>query len=115
MRPVVGFDLDLTLVDSADGIIATFQETARRLGVDVPAEAVRQLIGVPLEDTCARLLGPDMATDAAHLYRELYPELGVPRTALLPGATVEPSAGAVISTVGAASTVSVTCALPAWR
>ena len=86
MRPVVGFDLDLTLVDSADGIIATFLETAHRLGADVAAGAVRELIGVPLEDTCAQLLGADAATDAARLYRELYPELGVPRTVLLPGA-----------------------------
>jgi uncharacterized protein len=86
MRPVVGFDLDLTLVDSADGIIATFLETARRLGAEVAAGAVRELIGVPLEDTCAHLLGADAAAHAARLYRELYPELGVPRTVLLPGA-----------------------------
>ncbi len=86
MRPVVGFDLDLTLVDSADGIVATFLETARRFGADVSPEAVRGLIGVPLEDTCAQLLGPEVAVEAARLYRELYPELGVPRTVLLPGA-----------------------------
>lgn len=86
MRPVVGFDLDLTLVDSADGITATFLETAHRLGVDVAAGAVRELIGIPLEDTCAQLLGAEAATEAARLYRELYPELGVPRTGLLPGA-----------------------------
>ena len=86
MRPVVGFDLDLTLVDSADGIVATFQETARRLGKVVAPDAVRRLIGVPLEDTWSQLLGVDVATDAARLYRELYPDLGVPRTVLLPGA-----------------------------
>lgn len=87
MRPVVGFDLDLTLVDSADGIVATFLETARRLGASVDPDSVRTLIGVPLEDTCRLLLSTDVAVDAARLYRELYPELGVPQTVLLPGAT----------------------------
>lgn len=104
MRPVVGFDLDLTLVDSADGIIATFLETARRLGVDVAAEAVRELIGVPLEDTCAQLLGADASADAARLYRKLYPELGVPRTVLLPGAAE--AVGAVRAHGGRAVVVS---------
>ncbi|HEX5994027.1 MAG TPA: ATP-dependent sacrificial sulfur transferase LarE [Jiangellales bacterium] len=86
MRPVVGFDLDLTLVDSADGIIATFVETGLRFGTQVSAGAVRQLIGIPLEDACAQLLGADVAIDAARAYRQLYPALGVPRTVLLPGA-----------------------------
>ena len=86
MRPVVGFDLDLTLVDSADGIVATFMETAGRFGVEVAPAAIRGLIGVPLEDTCAQMLGAEGAADAARVYRELYPTLGVPRTVLQPGA-----------------------------
>jgi uncharacterized protein len=87
MRPVVGFDLDLTLVDSADGIVATFLETARHFDTAVDPNSVRALIGIPLEVTCSQLLGPDVAVAAARLYRELYPSLGVPRTKLLPGAT----------------------------
>ncbi|MGH8776530.1 MAG: ATP-dependent sacrificial sulfur transferase LarE [Jiangellaceae bacterium] len=86
MRPVVGFDLDLTLVDSADGIVATFVETARRLDVTVDPAAVQRLIGVPLEATCEALLPADVAASAVELYRELYPTLGVPGTTLLPGA-----------------------------
>ena len=86
MRVDVGFDFDLTLVDSADAIVATFLETADRLGVAVEADAVRAAIGIPLEETCAALIGPDRASEAAALYRRLYPEIGVPRTTLLPGA-----------------------------
>jgi uncharacterized protein len=61
-------------------------ETAGRFGADVSPDAVRGLIGVPLEDTCAQLLGAEVAADATRVYRELYPTLGVPRTVLLPGA-----------------------------
>jgi pyridinium-3,5-biscarboxylic acid mononucleotide sulfurtransferase len=86
MRADVGFDFDLTLVDSAGGIVATFLETATRLGVAVEPGAVRSAIGFPLEHTCAALIGSDRAAEAATLYRRLYPELGVPRTTLLPGA-----------------------------
>ena len=60
MRPVVGFDLDLTLVDSADGIVATFAEAARRVGVSIDPEAMRPLIGVPLETACEALLPPHL-------------------------------------------------------
>jgi pyridinium-3,5-biscarboxylic acid mononucleotide sulfurtransferase len=87
MRPVVGFDLDLTLVDSADGIVATFAEAVRRLGARVDPEAMRPLIGVPLETACEALLPPNLVTPAVRNYRELYPSLGVPETRLLPGAT----------------------------
>ncbi|HMG30964.1 MAG TPA: ATP-dependent sacrificial sulfur transferase LarE [Jiangellaceae bacterium] len=87
MRPVVGFDLDLTLVDSADGVVATFVEAGRRLGVTVDAEAVRATIGVPLEDAMARFLPTHLADDGVRIYRELYPTMGVTSTALMPGAT----------------------------
>ena len=86
MRPVVGFDLDLTLVDSADGIVATFVETGRRLGVTVDAEGVRATIGVPLEAAMARFLPAHLAEDGVRIYRALYPTMGVSATTLLPGA-----------------------------
>src|SRR5829696_573534 len=86
MRPVVGFDLDLTLVDSADGIVATFAEAVRRVGVPVDPEAMRPLIGVPLETACEALLPRHVVAPVIRRYRELYPEFGVPGTTLLPGA-----------------------------
>src|SRR5690554_3316961 len=87
MRPVVGFDLDLTLVDSADGIVATFVAASRKVGVEVDPQTVRELIGIPLEHTCAALLPSEVAGDAVRHYRDLYPTLGVPATTLLPGAS----------------------------
>src|ERR671910_432750 len=93
MRPVVGFDLDLTLVDSADGIVATFVETARRLETYVDPDVVRALIGVPLEATCEALLPPHLVADGVQTYRGLSPTMGVPGTPLLPGAAEAVSAG----------------------
>ncbi len=83
---VVGFDLDMTLVDSADGIAATVQAVLAEKGLLVTAEQVWSLNGVPLEDTMAALAPELDPLPVTARYRELYPSLGVPRTRLLPGA-----------------------------
>lgn len=85
-RLVVGFDLDMTLVDSAAGITATVQAVLTERGRRVEAERVWALNGVPLEATMATL-APDLdAAALAERYRVLYPSLGVPATRRLPGA-----------------------------
>ncbi|MFW5899401.1 MAG: HAD family hydrolase, partial [Jiangellaceae bacterium] len=68
MRPVVGFDLDLTLVDSAEAILATFREAARRLGVEVDPHTVWRQIGKPLEENWAVLVPPEMVAEGVRLY-----------------------------------------------
>ncbi len=89
--PVVGFDLDLTLVDSAPGIARTMRAAlaAEQAGDWPPGEptdeVLRPNIGIPLEAS-VRLLAPDADVDrVVAAYRRLYPELGVPGTVLLPG------------------------------
>lgn len=104
MRPVVGFDLDLTLVDSAEAILVTFCEAARRLGVEVDPVTVRQQIGRPLEDNWAAQVPPELVGEATRLYRELAPEVGVPLTTRLPGA--EEAVAAVHAHAGRAVVVS---------
>ena len=91
--PVVGFDLDLTLVDSAAGIARTMRAalSAERVGDWPPGEptddVLRRTIGIPLEVSIG-LLAPDADVDrVAATYRRLYPDLGVPATVLLPGVT----------------------------
>ncbi len=86
MRPVVGFDLDLTLVDSAEAILATFREAARRLGMEVDLDIVRQQIGLPLEDNWATQVPAERVGEAAQLYRDIAVDVGVPLTTLQPGA-----------------------------
>lgn len=84
--PVVGFDLDMTLVDSASGIVATITAACAEVGVSVDPEAARRFIGVPLEDTL-RVIAPDVDPVAtADRYRALYPQTGIPPITLLPGA-----------------------------
>jgi phosphoglycolate phosphatase len=91
--PVVGFDLNLTLVDSAAGIGRTMRAalSAERAG-DWPSgeptdDVLRRIIGIPLEASM-ELLAPDADVDrVAATYRRLYPDLGVPGTVLLPGVT----------------------------
>ncbi|MFZ0161474.1 MAG: HAD family hydrolase [Kineosporiaceae bacterium] len=83
---VVGFDLDMTLVDSADGIAATVQAVLAEKGLLVTADQVWALNGVPMEDTIAALAPGLDARAVAARYRALYPSLGVPLTRLLPGA-----------------------------
>ncbi|HKG49602.1 MAG TPA: haloacid dehalogenase-like hydrolase [Actinomycetales bacterium] len=86
MDLAVGFDLDMTLVDSSPGILATLQRTLAERGLEVPREVLWPSMGLPLE----MILGPhvpeaDLPAAVAR-YRELYPTLGVPHTVLLPGA-----------------------------
>lgn len=85
--PVVGFDLDLTLVDSAAGIGATLRAALAAEGsCRRPSdERLHPYIGIPLEATVA-LVAPDAdPARVAQRYRRLYPELGVPATTLMPG------------------------------
>jgi phosphoglycolate phosphatase len=86
--PVVGFDLDMTLVDSAAGIVATLQAALAEVGaVPVPGPApIRAGIGAPLEHLIAGLAPAADPAAVAARYRTLYPDLGVPTIRLLPGA-----------------------------
>ncbi len=82
----VGFDLDLTLVDSRAGIVATMQAVLAGHGASVDDDAVAATIGIPLEDALAQWLPAGQVGAAAGRYRELYPVLGIPATTVLPGA-----------------------------
>ena len=86
MGLVIGFDLDLTLVDSADGITAALAEAGRRLGVTVEPERLQPLLGLPLEDMLRHFVDDSRVEELKNLYRALYPSIGVPATKLLPGA-----------------------------
>jgi phosphoglycolate phosphatase len=83
---LVGFDLDMTLVDSEAGIAATLIAALAEAGVAVTREQVWRHGGLPLEDIL-ELLAPQVDAPAvADRYRELYPSLGIPVIVPLPGA-----------------------------
>ena len=87
MTFTVGFDLDMTLIDPRVGIVEVFDVLAAETGIPLDGRAFVTRLGPPLHHELARY-GLDEAT-VAHLvrrYRELTPELAVPRTVALPGA-----------------------------
>jgi phosphoglycolate phosphatase len=87
---VVGFDLDMTLVDSADGIAATFAsallDSPGAQDVRIGREDVWPWVGLPLEQMTAALAPQADPAQVARLYRSRYAAVGVPLTRLLPGA-----------------------------
>jgi len=87
--PVVGFDLDMTLVDSRDGIGATLRAVLAEVGVEVTSEQAWPYAGLPLEVTLEGLapgLDEGRVAAVAARYRELYPVLGVDSVRSYPGA-----------------------------
>jgi len=86
MELTVGFDLDMTLVDSRPGITATLEALSSEIGRHIDAAVVVNRLGPMLEEELAAWLPAEEVLPAADRYRELYAELGVPGTALLPGA-----------------------------
>jgi phosphoglycolate phosphatase len=82
----VGFDLDLTLVDSEDRILRAFIRALRDLGAEVSAEDLEPHLGTPLTQTAA-LVAPGVDADAlVPLYRHYYDEPDARRTMPMSGA-----------------------------
>ena len=86
MDLVVGFDLDMTLVDSRAGIAETLRATRPSSGSALTDADIWPTIGIPLEDALRQWLPEDQVDAAVASYRERYPALGVPITTTLPGA-----------------------------
>jgi phosphoglycolate phosphatase len=82
----VGFDLDLTLVDSHERIISAYIRALRDLGVEVSSDDLVPHLGIPLTHTAAAV-APAVDADALVLrYRHYYDEPDAPRTRPMPGA-----------------------------
>ncbi len=87
MAPLtVGFDLDMTLIDSRPGIAAAWALLARETGVAVDTDLVTSRLGPPVEVEVAHWFPPERVREVADRYRELYPSVAVARVGALPGA-----------------------------
>ena len=82
----VGFDLDMTLIDSRRAILASFDRVAAQTGVPIDPEEVDKRLGIKLEDELAYWFPADRIGDATRVYREHYLRLAGPLTTVLPGA-----------------------------
>jgi len=85
-RAPVGFDLDMTLINSRRAIMASFAGVAADTGVPIDPAAVDRRLGIKLEDELAYWFPADQVPPAVRLYREHYLRLAGPLTSVLPGA-----------------------------
>lgn len=84
--PVVGFDLDMTLIDTVPGFTATLDALSAELGVSLPAAELTRHLGPPLEQLLAPYLPEDLVAHAGDRFRALYPDHAVASVPALPGA-----------------------------
>jgi phosphoglycolate phosphatase len=82
----VGFDLDMTLIDSRPGIRACYLALSERTGTYIDADLAVTRLGPPLAQELVNWFPADQVEAAGNLYREMYPTYAVAATPALPGA-----------------------------
>jgi phosphoglycolate phosphatase len=98
----VGFDLDMTLIDSERAILASFAGVAADTGVAIDLAGVTKRLGIKLEAELAHWFPPSEIEEAVRVYRAHYLRLAGPLTSVLPGAA---EALAVVRASGARAVV----------
>jgi uncharacterized protein len=83
---VVGFDLDMTLIDTASGIRDVLLALGAELGVDFPVEQMTANLGPPLDSLLEPYLDADAIGPAGDRFRTLYPDHAITSVPTLPGA-----------------------------
>ncbi len=83
---VVGFDLDMTLIDTVPGFGAVLAALGVELGVDFPIEEMTAQLGPPLEAMLGPHLAPEAVASAGDRFRELYPDHAIAGVPVLGGA-----------------------------
>ncbi|AUY50253.1 HAD family hydrolase [Streptomyces sp. CB01881] len=82
----VGFDLDMTLLDTRPGIRATYVALSAETGAYVDADLVVTRLGPPLADEMGNWFPAERLQAAVDRYRELYRDHALAPTVALPGA-----------------------------
>jgi phosphoglycolate phosphatase-like HAD superfamily hydrolase len=82
----VGFDLDMTLIDSRRAILRSFAGVAADTGVAIDPAGVTGRLGIKLEAELAYWFPPGEIAEAVRIYRSHYLRLAGPLTSRLPGA-----------------------------
>ncbi|MGK5680419.1 HAD family hydrolase [Actinoplanes sp. URMC 104] len=86
MSAAVGFDLDMTLIDSRPGIRAAYRALTEKTGVYVDADLAASRLGPPLRTELGHWFPPEQLEEAVTTYRALYPDHAVAPTVPTPGA-----------------------------
>ena len=82
----VGFDLDMTLIDSRPGIHAVYLALSAETGVPIDADLAITRLGPPLEEELAHWFPDDLIPAMGDRYREIYPTFAIAPTRALTGA-----------------------------
>ncbi|MFC8454491.1 HAD family hydrolase [Kitasatospora sp. NPDC057223] len=82
----VGFDLDMTLLDTRPGIRATYLALSAETGTHIDCDLVVTRLGPPLLHELGNWFAAERVAEVAARYRELYRELALAPTVALPGA-----------------------------
>jgi phosphoglycolate phosphatase len=69
----IGFDLDMTLIDSRPGIKAVYDRMAAETGVFIDSALAVTRLGPPLEEELAHWFPAARVAEMGERYRELYP------------------------------------------
>jgi pyridinium-3,5-biscarboxylic acid mononucleotide sulfurtransferase len=83
---VVGFDLDMTLIDSRPGIAVALDALSAETGVHIDSAAAVSRLGPPLDEELAYWFPAEQVAPMADRFRALYPDLAITPTQMLPGA-----------------------------
>ncbi|WP_367326229.1 HAD family hydrolase [Streptomyces sp. HUAS ZL42] len=82
----VGFDLDMTLIDSRPGIHACYTALSERTGTYIDADLAITRLGPPLADELVNWFPADEIEAMGDLYRQMYPATAIAATPAMPGA-----------------------------
>ena len=86
MSDAVGFDLDMTLIDSRPGILQAYRALTAKTGVFVDADLAVTRLGPPLRTELREWFPPDDVEQAVTTYRALYPDYAITPSLPTPGA-----------------------------
>jgi uncharacterized protein len=82
---VVGFDLDMTLIDTVVGFAATLDALGQELGVRFPTAEMTARLGPPLDLMLQPHLAEEAIAPAVARFREIYPDHAITPTPAFPG------------------------------
>ncbi|TXS55707.1 HAD family hydrolase [Streptomyces sp. t39] len=82
----VGFDLDMTLIDSRPGIRAAYRALSAETGVWIDADLAVTRLGPPLEQELAHWFPDGRIQEMGDRYRAIYPDHAIEPTVAMPGA-----------------------------
>lgn len=82
----IGFDLDMTLIDSRPGIHAAYRALSAETGAWIDADLAVTRLGPPLEQEMAHWFPDEKIQEVSDRYREIYPTYAIEPTLAMPGA-----------------------------